>query len=112
MTYLDRKYLDRRVLLPISIQLLEHVVAIRERVLAEDHPSRLGSQYELARAYKANGQVKDAVRLLENVVAIEERVLEEDHPDRLASQHALKSVSEINRKSHLVLLLAPDSVYK
>jgi tetratricopeptide (TPR) repeat protein len=58
-------------------------------VLAEDHPSRLASQHELAGAYQADGQAKEAVRLLEQVVAIEERVLAEDHPDRLASQHNL-----------------------
>jgi len=60
-------------------------------VLAEDHPSRLASQHELASAYQDNGQVKDAVRLLEHVVAIKERVLAEDHPSRLASQAVLAS---------------------
>jgi tetratricopeptide (TPR) repeat protein len=74
-----------------AVQLLEHVVAIRERVLAEDHPDRLASQHELARAYEANGQVKDAVQLLEHVVAIEGQVLVQDHPSRLASQHGLAS---------------------
>ncbi|KAK6429616.1 hypothetical protein LTR95_014238 [Oleoguttula sp. CCFEE 5521] len=72
-----------------AVRLLEQVVAIEERVLAEDHPDRLTSQRELARAYLANGQVKDAVRLLEQVVAIRERVLAKDHPDQLASQHEL-----------------------
>ncbi len=33
-------------------------------MLAEDHPDQLASQHELARAYKANGQVKEAVALL------------------------------------------------
>jgi hypothetical protein len=31
------------------------VVAIHKRVLTEDHPNRLVSQHELARAYQANG---------------------------------------------------------
>ena len=31
--------------------------------LAEDHPDRLVSQYELALVHKANGQVKEAVRI-------------------------------------------------
>ncbi|KAK5108449.1 hypothetical protein LTR85_004724 [Meristemomyces frigidus] len=57
--------------------------------LAEDDPDRLLSQYELAIAYWANGQIVEAVRLLEHVVAIRERVLAEDHPSRLASQHTL-----------------------
>jgi tetratricopeptide (TPR) repeat protein len=72
-----------------AVELLEQVVAVREKVLAEDHPNRLASQHELAGAYEADGQVKKAVELLEQVVAVQEKVLAEDHPDRLASQHAL-----------------------
>jgi len=72
-----------------AVQLLEHVVQIQERSLAEDHPDRLLSQHELAVAYHGNGQVKEAVQLLEHVVQIKERSLTEDHPDRLASQHRL-----------------------
>jgi hypothetical protein len=64
--------------------------------LAEEHPSRLHSQHELASAYQANGQVKDAVQLLEHVVAIEKRVLAEEHPSRLASQHNLASAYQAN----------------
>ncbi|GAB7336313.1 hypothetical protein MBLNU13_g09056t1 [Cladosporium sp. NU13] len=83
-----------------AVRLLEHVVAIRERVLAEDHPHRLTSQGVLAVVYQANGQVKEAVkeavRLLEHVVAIKERVLAEDHPSRLASQHNLASAYQAN----------------
>jgi hypothetical protein len=67
-------------------------------VLAEDHPDRLASQLELARAYLANGQVKDAVRLLEHVVAIEGQVLAEDHPDRLASQRSLAKAHQAYRQ--------------
>src|SRR5437764_9201466 len=52
----------------------------------------LWSQHELARAYQANGQVKDAVRLLEQVVEIRERTLAEDHPDQLLSQQVLATM--------------------
>ncbi|OOO06635.1 NB-ARC domain protein [Aspergillus oryzae] len=69
-----------------ALKLLEHVVAIRTEVLAEDHPDRLASQHVLAIAYQANGQIKEAVKLLEHVVAIESEVLAEDHPDRLLSE--------------------------
>ncbi|KAK4248963.1 putative kinesin light chain [Corynascus novoguineensis] len=50
---------------------LEEASQWRNRHFAEDHPSRLSSQYTLA------------------VVAIEAKTLAEDHPDRLASQHKL-----------------------
>jgi hypothetical protein len=52
------------------VELLEHVVAVQESTVAEEHPSWLASQHELARAYRANGQIKQAVELLEHVVAV------------------------------------------
>ena len=57
---------------------------------------RLTSQHNLARAYQANGQIKEAVKLLEAVVAIRTEVLAEDHPSRLASQHELARAYEAN----------------
>lgn len=59
--------------------------------MPEDHPHRLASQHELAKAHQDNGQPKEAVRLLEQVVAITNRVLAKDHPFLLASQHNLAS---------------------
>ena len=56
---------------------------------AEDHPSRLTSQHELAVAYQADGQVKKAVELLQYVVVVQEKTLAEDHPFQLTSQHVL-----------------------
>ncbi|KAK0822825.1 hypothetical protein LTR73_009006 [Friedmanniomyces endolithicus] len=79
-----------------AVKLLEQEVAIREEVLAEDHPARLASQHELAMAYRANGQVKEAAKLLEHVVAIKEGVLAEDHSDRLASQHSVAIAYDAN----------------
>lgn len=76
-----------------ALEVLEHVVTIREKTLAEDHPDRLGSQHALALAYQANGQVKEAVKLLEHVVTIQEKTLAEDHPDRLASENLLLHTS-------------------
>ncbi|KAJ4371886.1 hypothetical protein N0V86_008440 [Didymella sp. IMI 355093] len=72
-----------------AVELLEAVVKVQNKVLAEDHPDRLASQHELARAYQADRQVKKAVELLEAVVKVRNKVQAEDHPDRLASQHAL-----------------------
>ncbi|KAK4119383.1 purine and uridine phosphorylase [Parathielavia appendiculata] len=66
----------------------------RIKEAARNHPSRLASQHELAGAYRANGQVKEAVALLEQVVAIKAKTLAEDHPSRLASQQWLEYILE------------------
>lgn len=79
-----------------AVEVLQSVVAIRERTLAEDNPSRLASQDALAGVYQANGQVNQAVELLEHVVAIQEKILAKDNPDRLASQHALAIAYQAN----------------
>ncbi|KAF3763152.1 hypothetical protein M406DRAFT_347016 [Cryphonectria parasitica EP155] len=84
-----------------AVELLEHVVKIRETTLDETHPSRLASQHELARAYQANGQVKEAVEhvvkeAVEHVVKIQETTLDETHPSRLASQHELARAYQAN----------------
>jgi tetratricopeptide (TPR) repeat protein len=72
-----------------AVELLEHVVAVREKTQAEEHPDRLASQHALAMAYEADGQVQKAMKVLEHVVAVREKMLAEEHPSRLASQHAL-----------------------
>jgi tetratricopeptide (TPR) repeat protein len=77
-----------------AIELLEHVVAVREKVLAEEQYDRLASQHALAQAYEADGQVQKAIELLEHVVAVREKVQAEEHPDRLASQHTLAQAYE------------------
>ncbi|RYP47089.1 hypothetical protein DL768_006816 [Monosporascus sp. mg162] len=79
-----------------AIELLEHVVAIEKRTLAENHPFLLVSQHALASAYKANGQVKKAIELLEHIVAIEKITLAEDHPERLTTQHTLANAYRAN----------------
>ncbi|KAJ5460987.1 uncharacterized protein N7458_002539 [Penicillium daleae] len=65
---------------------LEDVVAVLGRTLAEDDPSRLGSEHDLAVAYRTNGQIQEAVLLLEHVVTVRERTLAEDDPLLLGSQ--------------------------
>ncbi|RKK71126.1 hypothetical protein BFJ69_g11286 [Fusarium oxysporum] len=79
-----------------GMKLLEHVVAVKETTLAENHPDRLASQHTLAMAYETNGQIKKAVELLEHVDAIKQTILAENHPDRLASQHELAGAYRSN----------------
>jgi hypothetical protein len=67
------------------VGLLEHVVTIREKVLAEEHPDRLALQHAFAQAYQADGQVGKAVELLEHVFAVKARVLRDGYPTRLIS---------------------------
>ncbi|KPM40541.1 hypothetical protein AK830_g6022 [Neonectria ditissima] len=71
-----------------TVKVLGKVVEMREATLPEDHPNRLASQHELARAYHNNGQVREAIKLLQHIVAIKE-TLPENHPSRLTSQHGL-----------------------
>lgn len=75
------------------MELLEHVLAVGGQTLCEEHPDRLASEHELARAYQTDGQIKRALELLENVIDIEEKTLVEEHPNRLASQHILALLS-------------------
>lgn len=56
----------------------------------------LAEQHALAGAYRANGQVREAVEPLEHVVAVHKEALAEDHPDRLVSQHALARAYRAN----------------
>ncbi|MCJ1309581.1 hypothetical protein MMC25_003241, partial [Agyrium rufum] len=67
----------------------------REGGLTEDNHDRLLSQHQLAGAYKANGQIEEAIKLMEHVVAVREK-LAEDHPSRLASQHQLAGIYQAN----------------
>jgi hypothetical protein len=63
----------------------------RDRNLAQDDADRLLSQHELAGAYQANGQIKEAIKLLEHVVIIKRKIMVEDHPSRLVSEELLIS---------------------
>lgn len=70
------------------MSLLEHVVVEKE-VLAKDYPSRLASQYELARVYWTDDQRAKGLRLLLTVVSIKRDKFEENHPPRLVSEGML-----------------------
>ncbi|KAF2993768.1 hypothetical protein E8E13_002106 [Curvularia kusanoi] len=79
-----------------AVELLQHVVEVREKTLSPEHPDRLTSQHVLATAYQADGQVQKAVKLLQHVVEVREKTLSPEHPDRLTSQHALAMASQAN----------------
>ena len=74
------------VTLKVCFQLLEQTRELCHGQL--EMPAFTGVQYLLGIAYRANGQISEAVETLEHVVKVREK-LAEDHPDRLASQHAL-----------------------
>ncbi|KAM5442400.1 hypothetical protein MferCBS31731_002278 [Microsporum ferrugineum] len=69
---------------------------ILNRINEKAAPGYWASQHELAEAYQANGQVKEAVRLLEHIVKVHETTLAEDHPSRLASQRELAEAYQAN----------------
>jgi hypothetical protein len=90
-----------------AVELLEHVVAVREKVLAEEHPDRLASQHALAMAYRADRQLQKAVELLEHVVAVKAQSLRDDRPSLLVSLQALAAshaeLEDNQRKTHGLL---------
>ena len=55
-----------------AVDAFREVVECRSKAAAEDDSSLLASQHELAGAYRANGQVDEAVKLLEHVVKVQE----------------------------------------
>ncbi|PMD50988.1 uncharacterized protein K444DRAFT_647369 [Hyaloscypha bicolor E] len=81
------------------VELLEHVIATDEKMLAKEHPDRLASQHDLASAYETNGQTKRAIKLLECVVLVDEKTLAKEHPSRLASKRALARAYEADRQT-------------
>jgi tetratricopeptide (TPR) repeat protein len=88
-----------------AVALLEHVVEVREKTLAPEHPYRLASQHALAGAYQADGQVHKAIGLLEHVVEVHGKTLAPEHPDRLASQHVLAMAYEADGQVHKAVAL-------
>lgn len=53
-----------------AVTLLEHLVAVREKMLVEEHPDRLTSQDKLARAYGADEQIQMAMELIRHVIIL------------------------------------------
>ncbi|RYN52006.1 hypothetical protein AA0117_g13375 [Alternaria alternata] len=88
-----------------AVPLLQHVVKVREKTLAAEHPDRLRSQHALAIAYQADRQVHKAVALLQHVVEVREKTLAAEHPDRLGSQHELAMAYRADGQVHKAVAL-------
>jgi tetratricopeptide (TPR) repeat protein len=88
-----------------AVALLKHVVEVRKKTLAAEHPFRLASQHALAMAYQADGQVYKAVALLEHVVEVRKKTLAAEHPFRLASQHELAGAYQADGQVHKAVAL-------
>ena len=61
--------------------LYQRALAIKERVLGEEHPDTAGSLNNLALLYADQGKYEEAEPLYQRALAIYERVLGEEHPD-------------------------------
>jgi tetratricopeptide (TPR) repeat protein len=58
-----------------ALPLLEQTLAVRERVLAAEHPNTLNSRNNLASLYQDKGDYDKALPLLEQTLTIRERVM-------------------------------------
>ena len=75
-----------------ALTLEEQVLAIRRRVLGDDHPNTLTSMNNLAETRRALGDLQGARDLHEQALAARRRVLGDDHPDTLTSMNNLAAV--------------------
>ena len=66
--------------------MLEKVVTISERVLAEDYPSRLVPQESLALYREMAGRQEEAIAMMQHVVRIREKSLRCNRPAKLRSE--------------------------
>jgi tetratricopeptide (TPR) repeat protein len=82
----------------LAIVLLEHVTEAEKTLLAEAHPERLISLYNLAFAYNDNGQFNKAVPLLEVVIELYQTKL----PGQIHSAWLALAQYELARASNAV----------
>ena len=72
-----------------AIEYGQDLVADCERVLGDTHPDTLTSRYHLARAYRNDGRLDEAIPLFERTLADREELLGDTHPDTLKSRNSL-----------------------
>src|SRR5262245_22843212 len=74
-----------------AIDLFEKVREDRTKVLEADHPDTLSTMSELADAYRAAGNLPEAIRLYEHVVKVRQRKLPTGHVQTLMTLNSLAS---------------------
>jgi len=72
-----------------AIKYGQKLVVDCERVLGKNHRSTMASRYNLARAHRAAGRLKEPTQLLEGTLAASERVLGPGDPDTLRYRNSL-----------------------
>ena len=72
-----------------AIEYGQDLVADCEQVLGDTHPNTLACRYHLARAYRNDGRLDEAIPMFERTLADRERVLGDTHPDTLKSRNHL-----------------------
>ncbi|MGW3478981.1 tetratricopeptide repeat protein, partial [Streptomyces althioticus] len=96
-----------------ALELREHVLADRERLLGPDHPNTLSARNNLAISYSDAGRVQEALELREHVLADRERLLGPDHPNTLISRkgivHARSVVTAVQQPSTATTTAVPAS---
>ena len=67
------------------------VLAVRKRVLGDEHPDTLMTAGNLALSLSGQGQYDEAVAMEREVLAVKQRVLGADHPSTLTTAGDLAS---------------------
>jgi len=75
----------------MSLQSIEKALAIREKVLPEDHPDLAASYNNIGTIYGELGDYRKALEYQEKALRIREKVLPEDHPELAASYNNVGS---------------------
>jgi hypothetical protein len=69
------------------------VLAVRRRILGDDHPDTLTSRATLARLAARQGRRAEAVELYRQLLADRSRVLGAGHPDAVAVRNELTQLT-------------------
>ena len=79
--------------------LYRRVMAIREKVLGDEHPDTANTLYNLANLLEGQCSYKEAETLYRRALAIHEKVLGCEHPDTIDSINNLERL--LNRRQNV-----------